>query len=78
MQFTAESNSTEDQVWNLIIQNLAPEVAAEVSPATSSFIKTSDGIECHVRKSNGDLLANCYSESDRMGRRRWTIDLIKK
>tara|TARA_B100000700_G_C14399424_1_gene558489 strand:- start:171 stop:407 length:237 start_codon:yes stop_codon:yes gene_type:complete len=75
MQFTAKSNASEDEIWGLIIESLPPEFASEVSPATSSFIETSDGLECFVRKSNGDLLANCYSESDRMGSRRWTIDI---
>lgn len=75
MQFTAKSNSSEAEIWSLIIKNLSPELIREVSPSTSSFIKTFDGVECYVRKSNGDLLASCYSESDRMGNRRWTIDI---
>ena len=43
--------------------------------AKLGFISCEDGIECSVRKKNGSLIANCYSESDRMGKRRWTIDL---
>tara|TARA_Y100001968_G_C19082148_1_gene583510 strand:+ start:253 stop:501 length:249 start_codon:yes stop_codon:yes gene_type:complete len=75
MQFTAKNNSSDEEIWNLILQNLPAEFASKVSPATSSFIKTSDGLECYVREANGDLVASCYSESDRMGHRRWTIDI---
>ena len=75
MQFTASKDADEDLIWSLILNNLGSHLSCDVSPATSAFFKTEDGLECSVRKRNGDLIANCYSESDRMGKRRWTIDL---
>ena len=76
MQFTASENESEEILWNMILQNLEPEILKEVSSSSSSFYKTSDGIECSIRRLNGSLIANCYSESDRMGKRRWSIQLI--
>ena len=75
MQFTTNVDSSEEVIWSLILNNLTSKLSTEASAATSSFYGTKDGIECSVRKKNGDLIANCYSESDRMGKRRWTIDL---
>ena len=75
MQFTTNEDSSEEVIWSLILNNLTSNLLTEASAATSSFYRTEDGIECSVRKKNGDLIANCYSESDRMGKRRWTIDL---
>ena len=75
MQFTANEESSEEVIWSLILNKLTSNLSTEASAATSSFYRSEDGIECSVRKKNGDLIANCYSESDRMGKRRWTIDL---
>ena len=75
MQFTASKDANEDLIWSLILIKLGSPLSSEVSPATSAFFRTDDGIECSVRKRNGDLIAHCYSESDRMGQRRWTIDI---
>ena len=75
MQFTASKDADEDLIWSLILNNLGSLLSKDVSPATSAFFKTEDGIECSVRRRNGDLIAHCYSESDRMGQRRWTIDI---
>ena len=75
MQFTAEKDANEGLIWSLILNNLGSALSEEVSSATSGFFRTEDGLECSVRRRNGDLIAHCYSESDRMGRRRWTIDL---
>ena len=75
MQFTASEDSSEEEIWNLILQNLDKKMLDEISSSSSSFYKTSDGIECSIRRLNGSLIANCYSESDRMGKRRWTIEL---
>ena len=75
MQFTASKDANEDTIWTLILNNLGSPLSREVSPATSGFFRTEDGLECSVRRMNGDLIAHCYSESDRMGQRRWTIDL---
>ena len=74
MQFTTHEDSSEEVIWSLILNNLTSNLSTEASAATSSFYRTEEGIECSIRK-NGALIANCYSESDRMGKRRWTIDL---
>ena len=75
MHFTADDDLSAELIWSLILTNLPSNLSNEASASTSSFFRTEDGIECSVRKRNGDLIANCYSESDRMGKRRWTIDL---
>ena len=75
MQFTTNVDSNEEVIWSLILNNLNSDLSKQASASTSSFFRTEDGIECSVRKRNGDLIANCYSESDRMGKRRWTIDI---
>ncbi|WP_269617413.1 hypothetical protein [Prochlorococcus marinus] len=75
MHFTTNEDSNEGLIWLLILKNLTSNLSTEASASTSSFYRTEDGIECSVRKRNGDLIANCYSESDRMGNRRWTIDI---
>ncbi len=75
MQFTAKEDASKEEIWTLIMNNLTPELKVKASSSTSSFFKTADGIECHVRKRNGQLLACCYSESDRMGNRRWIIEI---
>ena len=72
---TTNEDSNEELIWSLILNNLSSNLSTQASASTSSFYRTEDGIECSVRKRNGDLIANCYSESDRMGKRRWTIDL---
>ena len=75
MQFTANEDSNEELIWSQILNNLSSNLSKDASASTSSFFRTEDGLECSVRKRNGDLIANCYSESDRMGKRRWTIEL---
>ena len=75
MQFTADEDSNEELLWSLILTNLTSNLSKEASASTSSFFRTDDGIECSVRKRNGELISTCYSESDRMGKRRWTIEL---
>ena len=78
MHFTAAQNETESRIWDLIIQNLTPDIVKNVSAATSSFYRTADGLECSIRDANGYLIANVYSESDRMGNRRWSFDFTKE
>ena len=73
MHFTVSEKESESVVWEMIIKNLDSSIARQVSPSTSSFYKTSDGLECSIRKANGDLIAYGYSESDRMGNRRWSF-----
>ncbi len=74
MQFRTHEDSNEEAIWLLILNHLNPNLSQEASASTSSFFRIKDGIECSVRKRNGDLIVNCYSESDGMGKRRWTID----
>ncbi len=74
MHFTVSENETESNIWRIIIAKLSPELKKQVSSASSSFYRTADGIECSIRKVNGELIARGYSESDRMGRRRWSFE----
>ena len=76
MHFEADKDETTESLWAKIILTAGPKLSKEISPNTSSFINTKDGLECNVRNTRGDLLANCYSENDRMGKRRWTIEII--
>tara|TARA_Y100001968_G_scaffold176017_1_gene161325 strand:- start:311 stop:541 length:231 start_codon:yes stop_codon:yes gene_type:complete len=76
MHFTVSIKDDEKQVWDTIIQKLKPDLAKKVSSATSSFYRTADGIECSIRESNGALIAHGYSESDRMGNRRWSFEFV--
>ena len=46
----------------------------EICSNSSSFYKTQDGIECSLRKKNGDLIGICYREKNRSGGYRWTIE----
>ena len=73
MHFTVPGDQDESLVWELILKNLEPHIALSVSASSSSFYRTADGLECSIRKSNGDLIATGYSESDRMGNRRWSF-----
>ena len=73
MYFTASEDENEEMIWSKILKNLDSEMAREVCASSSSFYRTADGVECAIRKSNGELIANCYSESDRMGTRRWSF-----
>ena len=76
MNFTVPEDEDESTVWELILKNLDPEIALMVSASSSSFYRTEDGIECSIRKTNGDLIATGYSESDRMGNRRWSFTFL--
>ena len=64
-----------NKVWDLIIKRLG-EYADEVCSSSSSFYKTQDGIECALRKRNGDLMYICYREKNRNNGYRWTIQKI--
>ena len=78
MHFTVPADENESKVWELILQRLHPQIAKEVSASSSSFYRTADGIECSIREVDGSLIANVYSESDRMGNRRWSFDFTKE
>ena len=76
MHFAAATNESIDVIWGKIVHAVNGSLSSVICPNASSFITTKDGLECLVRNAKGDLLANCYSEDDRMGGRRWTINLI--
>jgi len=61
-----------DEVWKMIIKKMGNE-GKEICSNSSSFYKTQDGIECSLRKFNGDLVAICYREKNRSKGYRWTI-----
>ena len=61
------------ELWKMIVLKLNKE-GEEVCPNSSSFYKTLDGIECSLRRKNGDLIGICYRENDRSGGYRWIIE----
>ena len=77
MHFDTTTDDNIDFIWAQIVKTMSSDLNHLVCPNASSFITTKDGLECVVRNASGVLLANCYSEDDRMGGRRWTIDLAK-
>ena len=72
-----EANTSDDidlkVVWAMIIEKMNRE-GEELCPNSSSFYKTQDGIECSLRRKNGDLIGICYRENDRSGGYRWIIE----
>ena len=78
MYFATSVDDNIDFIWEQIVKSMSGDLSKLVCPNASSFITTNDGLECMVRSASGDLLANCYSEDDRMGGRRWTIDPVKR
>ena len=61
------------EAWKMIIKKMNKE-GEEVCPNSSSFYKTQDGIECSLRRKNGDLIGIFYWENDRSGGYRWIIE----
>ena len=76
MHFATATDENIDLIWTQIVKAIASDQNHLIYPNASSFITTKDGLECIVRSASGVLLASCYSEDDRMGGRRWTIDLV--
>jgi len=72
MHIDTEKNADLDKIWNMILERLGKE-SKDICPNSSSFYKTQDGMECSLRKSNGDLLGICYRENNRNNGYRWTI-----
>jgi hypothetical protein len=72
-----EANTFDDidlkVVWAMIIEKMNKE-GEELCPNSSSFYKTQDGIECSLRRKNGDLIGICYRENYRSGGYRWIIE----
>ena len=62
-----------EEVWEKILKKMGKE-ANEICPNSSSFYKTQDGVECALRKINGDLIGICYREKNRNNGYRWTIE----
>ena len=68
------SNDTQlEEVWEKILKKMGDE-AKEICSNSSSFYKTQDGMECSLRKINGDLIGVCYRENNRNNGYRWTIE----
>ena len=68
------SKDTElEEVWEKILEKMGKE-ANEICSNSSSFYKTQDGVECSLRKINGDLIGICYREKNRNNGYRWTIE----
>ena len=62
-----------EEVWEKILVKMGKE-ANEICSNSSSFYKTQDGVECSLRKINGDLIGICYREKNRNNGYRWTIE----
>ena len=62
-----------EEVWERILEKMGKE-ANEICSNSSSFYKTQDGVECSLRKINGDLIGICYREKNRNNGYRWTIE----
>ena len=77
MHFDVNDNTQLEKVWELILNKLGIE-GKEVCSNSSSFYKTQDGIECALRKINGDLIGICYREKNRNNGYRWTITKINQ
>ena len=74
MYFNTSENIELKEVWAMIIEKMYQE-GEEVCSNSSSFYKTQDGIECSLRRKNGDLIGICYRENNRSGGYRWTIEI---
>ena len=75
MHINTSKDTGLDEVWDLIIEKLGND-GFEICSNSSSFYKTQDGLECSLRKMNGDLIGICYREKNRSNGYRWTIEKI--
>ena len=73
MHFDINEDAELNDVWQLILEKLGND-AKEICSNSSSFYKTQDGIECSLRRKNGDLIGICYRENNRSGGYRWIIE----
>tara|TARA_Y100001978_G_scaffold77849_1_gene69843 strand:+ start:3351 stop:3578 length:228 start_codon:yes stop_codon:yes gene_type:complete len=73
MHIDTHINADLDEVWKKILNKMGEE-ASEICSNSSSFYKTQDGMECSLRKINGDLIGICYRENNRNNGYRWTIE----
>ena len=73
MHFDITENAKLDEVCRMILDKLGND-AKEICSTSSSFYKTQDGLECSLRKINGELIGICYREKNRNNGFRWTIN----
>ena len=73
MHFDISQEKGLDDVWEMIIKKMGND-ANKICSNSSSFYKTQDGLECSLRKKNGDLIGICYREKNRRNGYRWTIE----
>ena len=76
MYFDALPGESTNSIWDKIIATIGPNFSENICPNASTFIGTSDDLECNIRNAKGDVLGNCYSENNRMKGRPWTIKCI--
>ncbi len=73
MHFDTSENVHLDEVWQMILEKIGND-ANIICSNSSSFYKTQDGLECSLRKMNGELIGVCYREKNRNNGFRWTIN----
>ena len=73
MHFDIDENVELKEVWQMILEKLGKD-AKDICSNSSSFYKTQDGLECSLRKINGELIGICYREKNRNCGFRWTIN----
>ena len=73
MHFDTSENVHLDEVWQMILEKIGND-AKNICSNSSSFYKTQDGLECSLRKTNGELIGVCYREKNRNNGFRWTIN----
>ena len=73
MHIDTRKDTELEEVWEKILEKMGKE-ANEICSNSSSFYKTQDGVECSLRKINGDLIGICYREKNRNNGYRWTIE----
>ena len=65
MHFDVRENAELDDVWQKILATLGND-AKEICSNSSSFYTTQDGLECSLRKINGELIGICYIQKQKM------------
>tara|TARA_Y100000589_G_scaffold8495_1_gene7225 strand:+ start:624 stop:854 length:231 start_codon:yes stop_codon:yes gene_type:complete len=73
MHFDISEKVKLEEVWEIILNKLGND-AKDICSNSSSFYKTQDGLECALRKINGELVGICYREKNRSNGFRWTIN----
>ena len=73
MHFDISENAELDDVWQMILEKFGKD-SKDICSNSSSFYITQDGLECSLRKTNGELIGICYRELNRNNGFRWTIN----